>query len=94
MENSEKWVPFNPLDLVPKSKWPRVIRMKTWEINPQGRIRFIDQINQRYRYVKTVDVGGEKYFAAILGTTGGNIVVKKWPVKELVEKYHSNVQKS
>lgn len=88
MESSNEWVVFNPLDLIPKSQWPRVIRMKAWEINPQGRIRFIDQISQRYRNVKTVEMDGEKYFVAILGTTGGNIVVKKWPVKELVERYH------
>lgn len=86
MERNEDWVPINLLDLIPKSKWPRVIKVQAWEISSHGRFRHIDLIKQRYRYVKTIIVDGEKYFVAIIGSTGGNLVVKKWLVKELLEK--------
>lgn len=87
MENSEKWIPIDLMDLIPKKDRPRVPKVQLWEVNPLGQFRYIDTIKGEYRYPKPVIINGQKYFVAVVGWTQGAMIVKKWPVEDLIKRY-------
>ena len=86
MENSE-WLPIDLLELIEPKDRPRVLKVQMWEINPLGKFRYLDPIRGNYHEAKLVTIDGEKYFAAIIGSSGGNLIVKKWRVKDLLRRY-------
>ena len=83
----DEWIPFDAIDLIPKRCRPRVMVRRFFEINPLGKIRYLDPSKPRWVDVPTIQLNGEPYLVTVVGFSSSMAVRVKVRVAELIEKH-------